>query len=194
MDNFIKVGSWFEKDYKNSSDSRYFTFKIALNLFLQNGGQNIVETGTTRMKDDWGAGYSTFLFAVVCKAFGKHLWTIDIEPRCIEVCKEITKDYSSWITYVVGDSLDFLRNFREEIDFLYLDSIDFPLDGSDPIACQKHQLEEFKLARGKLTDKSVVLLDDNDFPGGGKTRLTKSYLREKGWRCVLDFQQSVWIK
>jgi len=194
MNNFLYVDSWFEKKYKDKSDSRYFTFKVALNLFLQANGKNIVETGTTRMKDDWGAGYSTFLFAVVAKAFNKHIWTVDISAANIEVCREVTKDYLDYITYEVSDSILFLQNFKEPIDLLYLDSVDFPLDGSDPFPCQQHQLNEFKTIESRLSENCVVLLDDNHFATGGKTKLTKDYLREKGWRCVLDYQQSLFIR
>lgn len=42
--------------------------------------------------------------------------------------------------------------------------------------------------------RAVVLLDDNHMPGGGKTRLSKMFLRSKGWLCVLDWQQSLWVK
>jgi len=51
-----------------------------------------------------------------------------------------------------------------------------------------------KLAEKNFNDKTVVLLDDNNFLDGGKTKLAKIYLKEHGWRCVLDYQQSLWIK
>lgn len=194
MRNFIFVDSWFHSDYAAKSSGRYPTFRAAINLWLQNGGGNIVETGTTRLAEDWGAGYSTMIFGSVCKTFNHHLWTVDIDPRNIETCKVLTANFADILTYVVDDSHNFLKNFNEKIALLYLDSVDFPLDGSDPLPCQQHQLNEFKLAEKNLTDKSIVLLDDNDFPGGGKTRLTKNYLFNTGWRCVLDLQQSLWIK
>lgn len=62
--------------------------------------------------------------------------------------------------------------------------------------CQQHCLKEFKAAEesGKVTDKTIVLIDDNQLPGGGKSRLVKDYLWKSGWTCVLDLQQSLWIK
>jgi hypothetical protein len=194
IDEFLYVDSWFEDEYKNKSQDRYFTFKAALNLFLQNGGMNIVETGTTRQLNDWGAGYSTYLFGAVAALFEKHVWTVDISRENIEVCKKVTEDFCDYITYKVDDSHNFLAGFDHSIDLLYLDSVDFPLDGSDPTGCQLHQLKEFKLAESLLSDRAIVLLDDNHFLGGGKTKLTKNYLREKGWRCVLDYQQSLFIR
>jgi hypothetical protein len=38
------------------------------------------------------------------------------------------------------------------------------------------------------------MIDDNQLPGGGKSRLAKEHLAGLGWSCLLDFQQSVWRK
>lgn len=48
----------------------------------------------------------------------------------------------------------------------YLDSFDF--DISNPLPSQKHHLKEIEAAYDKLTDNSVVMIDDCDLPGGGK--------------------------
>ncbi len=194
MKDFLFINNWFEQKYKAKSDGRYQTFKAALNLFLQNGGRNIVETGTTRMIDDYGAGYSTVIFADFLSRYGGYLWTVDLSPVNMDICRIVTEPYKHLISYEVSDSLVFLRNFETVIDLLYLDSYDYPLDGSDPFPCQNHQLTEFKLAERNLTDKTIVLLDDNTFDNGGKTKLTKDYLIERGWRCVLDSQQSLFIR
>ena len=112
----------------------------------------------------------------------------------------------------------------QAIDMLYLDSWDYPIvqlweiyGGSDSEAAriavarmtredlieahgtmisdpQEHCLKEFKTAEPYLHADSVVLIDDNDFPGGGKSCLTKDYLAEQNWICIMDGQQSLWIK
>ncbi len=191
--NFINVNSWFDQKYKDKSSGRYNTFKCALNLFRQSKGKTIVETGTTRMKDDWGAGSSTILFGDYLKTYGGKLYTVDIEPKNIETCKEITKEFAENIEYVVDDSIHFLQRFKDSIDLLYLDSYDFPLDGTPPDACQQHQLRELQLSLPKLNGLGIILLDDNDFPAGGKTKLSKDYLFKSGATCILDSQQSLWI-
>lgn len=198
MDKFIEVHSWFEDKYKVKSDSRYFTFKVAMN-YLKNMKPilaiNIVETGTTRLKDDWGGGMSTLLLAdFMFTEMGRdsHLWTCDISAEAIKTCQEITSFYNDQITYIVDDSLHFLRNFDQKIDLLYLDSMDYPLDGSSPIPCQEHQLEEVKLGMSHMEYGRLILLDDNDLPKGGKTKLAKEYLSKKA-ECLYDFQQSLWI-
>lgn len=60
--------------------------------------------------------------------------------------------------------------------------------------CQEHQLKEFKIIEDQLSTNAIVLLDDNNLPGGGKTRLTKEYLLTKGWVNLMDGYQSLWIR
>jgi len=198
MNDFICFNDWFTEKYQEKSGVRFWSFKVALNILLQRGGTNIVETGTIRMKDDWGGGMSTLLLGDFCKHYDKHLWTVDIDPNAIEVCKEITADFKDHITYVVSDSIAFLKGFDQKIDFLYLDSLDCPeyLEANSPdlIVTQQHQLNELKAAWDKLTDNPVVLLDDNRWENGGKTKLTNAFLKEKGWLCLIDYQQSLWVK
>ena len=138
---------------------------------------------------------STLLFAdyVSHQKFGI-VYTADILPEAMEQCKIVTAEFKDSISYIVEDSISFLKRYTgSEIDLLYLDSLDYPL-GGDPTECQEFQLKEFKTIEDKLSPKCVVLLDDNNLPGGGKTKLTKEYLIEKGWTCVLDYQQSVFIR
>lgn len=63
------------------------------------------------------------------------------------------------------------------------------------LPCQEHCLNEFLITE-KIVDlsKTILLLDDNQLPGGGKPRLLKEYLLNTNWICLLDFQQSLWIK
>jgi hypothetical protein len=195
--------------------------KRALSIFDKNNGKVILETGTTRMVDDWGAGNSTLVFADTHP--NATVITVDINELAIKICKEITKDYPN-VEHAISDSLKFLDEYEGQIDLLYLDSYDYPLGelldiygGREDInksleilkgmtekeivdkhgdiihASQEHQLEEMKRALPKLKKGTPILLDDNDLPGGGKTRLTKLYLREIGAKCVLDKYQSLWV-
>lgn len=198
MNDFLGFQDWFTQKYLVSSASRFHSFKAALNLFLQQPGRIIVETGTTRLKDDWGGGMSTLLFGDVANKYDRHVWTVDIDANCINTCKEITQEYAAHITYVVNDSVAFLQGFNQQINLLYLDSMDCPEydapESANLLASQNHQLREIKAAWDKLAPGAIVLLDDNWFANGGKARLTKEFLREKGWKCIIDFQQSLWAK
>ena len=194
MKDFVYWGNWFEKEYPMGSD-RFWSFKIAFNLLLQNGGKNIVETGTVN-EGDFGAGASTIFFGKFLQKYGGRLWTVDISPEAIEECKKKTLDYAENIFYVCEDSLTFLDNFLGSIDLLYLDSMDYPLTADEGTIeeCQKHQFREIEIAYPKVAVGGIILLDDNTLPGGGKTKMTKEFLEKMGAICVMDFQQSLWIK
>lgn len=192
--NFLFANGWFDQNYLEKIGMRYPTFKAALGLFLQLGGGNIVETGTLREKNQWTDGCSTLIFAETLKEYDAgYLWTVDISPDNIAVAKEATHHVADRVTYVVDDSLNFLENFDREINLLYLDSFDW--DNIEPLKSQsqQHQLLEIQAAFPKLKPSSIVLLDDNDLPGGGKAALTKPFLIEQGFTCILDYYQSLWI-
>lgn len=199
MNEFVMWKDWFSEKYRFliGEGVRYPSMKIALNLFLQRNGQIICETGTTRAYNDFGgAGMATIFLGDYAKHYGKHLWTVDILPEAIELSKSLTLEFKDYITYVTDDSLHFLKEFPKKIDLLYLDSYDYPIDENptDVFASQNHQLKELLEAEDKLTDKSIIVLDDNAWPNGGKCKLTKEYLTKKGWVCLWDDFQSVWIK
>jgi hypothetical protein len=222
---FFSSNNWFDKKYREKGSTRRATFKIALNLFLQNGGRRIVETGCVRLQEDWGGGMSTLLFGHFAKVFNVEFISVDINPFYIRIAKNITEEFSKHINFVESDSVKFLESFSKPIDLLYLDSLDYPLGdllniyggkedidkalkilkdlGEDEVykrhknivlAAQEHQLNELKAAEDKLSNHAILMLDDSDLPGGGKSKLTKEYLFKKNWKLVLDDYQDVWVK
>jgi len=189
---------WLSKRYKLDLEfvrsQKYVTFKAALNLFLQKNGEIIVETGTQRLKDDSGGG-STTLFGAFCQKYNKKLFTVDINAVNMKVSMDVTREFKDYITYIVKDSVKFLSEFNQKIDLLYLDSLDCPLPPADATKSQIHNLNELKAAYDKLHKGSVLLIDDNNFANGGKTRLSKQFLLESHeWHCILDYGQTLWIK
>lgn len=193
--NFVNYDSWFN-EFKTKPGGRYYTFKAALNLLLQQEDSRlIVETGSCRQENDWTAGYSTYLFGRFCKTYNRHLFTIDNNPENLEIAKRITNDYRENITYVLSDSVSYLEKFSRPIDLLYLDSLDCPTElEADVSASQKHVLKELLAVYKQLTPYAIVMIDDNDYENGGKSLLAKRYLFEYNWKCVLDERQSLWIR
>lgn len=172
---------------------KYFTFKTALNLLLQNKGKLIIETGTMRVRNDPG-GCSTLLFAAFCQRYNCRLVTVDFNPVNLKLAMDETKEYIKHITYKHSDSIKYLQTLKEPIDLLYLDSRDCPPEG-DATEAQQHQLNEFLAAQDKLSIGSLYLGDDSKFPNGGKTRLLKQHLLEcPEWVCILDWGQTLWQK
>lgn len=223
------AANWlFTKYYYSGSNSRYWTFQMALNIILQTRKNPvIVETGCQRQKDDLGAGMSTSIFGEFCKRYSGKLYTVDLFPNHLNICKECTLDFADVIEYIESDSVAWLQNVKGvQADLLYLDSLDHPYwelleayglrdnvdlaikrlaslshdevlyrHGESIIPCQQHCLEELIAASksGVVGPKTLVLIDDNQLPGGGKSRLAKDHLKRNGWTCLLDLQQSLWM-
>jgi hypothetical protein len=188
-------GKYFQK-YGNKEEphlQRYFTFKAAISLFLQNGLNNIVETGCQRNPIDWGAGNSSLIFSETLAEFPDRgfLHSVDISKQSLTACFEATK-HTNKVKLYLADSIEFLKSYNEEVGLLYLDSMDYEIYQQKE--SQVHQLKEIEAIWPKISKETVILLDDNHFEGGGKTKLTKEFLFDNGWTNVLDHQQSLFIK
>ena len=196
MNDFLNIqNDWFHKKYFKKLKKRYFTFKIALNFFLQYDWGAIVETGCIRQKDDWGAGNSTYILGDFCKRHGKHLYTVDNNQEHLDLARRETSEFGPYIIYELDDSVEYLKNFDSKIGFLYLDSLDCdPKPSSQNIQAQQHALKEIKAAYDKLTPHAIVLIDDNLFVNQGKAKLVKKYLQRRDWTLLLDYKQSLWIR
>ena len=195
MNTFTDITNKFDIFLRNGAD-RLITFKIAMNYYLQHGGKIIVETGTQRQRDDWSAGCSTTVLGKFISEYTAEskLFSVDITPHNVMTSKFLCEEYQNYIEWFTEDSVGFLKNFDQKIDFLYLDSYDWFPHEPQLTECQTHQLNEMLAAVDKMSEKSVILLDDNDLPDGGKTRITKNYLAENNWICLFDAKQSVWIR
>jgi len=193
---FVEINkNWFYHKYHDKLKKRFWTFAVALGLFIQRGGDVIVETGCIREKDDWGAGNSTFVFGEVCKKYGPDLITVDNDGEHLAFAKKETQKFKSNITYEKSDSVKFLEDYDDWIDLLYLDSLDCKEDPHDNnIIPQTHVIRELEAAKTKLTKEAIILIDDNLFANGGKTRAAKTWLIKNGWICVMDYKQSLWIR
>lgn len=86
----------------------------------------------------------------------------------------------------INKAINILKNMPEDEIVKQYSNIILP--------CQQHTVHELTAATSKLHHKSIILIDDNTLPGGGKTRLAKLWLKENSWMCVLDYHQTLWIK
>ena len=111
------------------------------------------------------------------------LHTCDISEKNIKNAKKFTLELNNYINFYIDDSINFLKNFKEKIDLLYLDS----LDGHDPIEASKHQLKEAEFSIDKLNLNSLVLLDDK----GAKTNLSIDFYKKNGFKVVNETNNQI---
>jgi len=178
------------------SNGRYKTFKEALEMMSQRNVKTIVETGTERWQEGQycfdGDGGSTIIFGHWATENRAKMYSVDINQTHLEYSKGNTKSYLSNLSLVCSDSVTYLQNFKGKIDFLYLDSFDY--DEKNPTPAQQHCLREIMAAEDKLTQNSIVMIDDCNVPGGGKGLLAIRYLLEKGWHLHKNCHQVILIK
>ena len=174
----------FLNKYNNNKNIRFPFFKKSIELAVKRNLKIIVETGTSRGKEkffffkkmNWKDGMSTLMFADFAHNINGELHSCDISQNNINNAISFTKDFKKNTFFYVCDSVQFLRDFNKKIDLLYLDSF----DGHDVELASKHQLNEAKEALSKLSDKSLVLLDDK----GAKTIYSINFFNKNGFSII----------
>jgi len=190
---FFYEKDWLYQKHKRIPSvvsTKYLGFKTAMMAYMQIGKcrGSIVETGTQRVIDD-GGGSFTLLFAEIATQYKLDFHTVDISPVNLEVSKKATEGLN--VSHHCMDSVRYLRGIQGEIGFLFLDSMDCDPTG-DSTGPQEHQLAEFMAAEDKLTYNAVLLMDDNSYPSGGKTRILKNYILDyrPEWTILSDEAQT----
>ncbi len=173
---------------------RHNTFRKTLKLLEARNAKILVETGTSRngLKNTKSDGASTIVFGAWAVQNNAYLYSVDHDLEAIATAKKaiLRLEFQDYVEFVNADSLPFLANFKQKIDFLYMDSFDYDKrDKAQQRLSQEHHLKEFQAVRSKLHPKSLVLIDDCKLAGGGKGTLAIEYMREKGWKVEIDAYQ-----
>jgi hypothetical protein len=211
----------FIKYFDRIPKSRYYTFKYCFEEFEKNKMSTVVELGTSRSfvdgrfegcnmddakywepnnldKWDWSAGCFTKVASTCLYDLPNfNLHTVDLMKKHIERCKIMNSDNEK-VKFYVSSSEDFLNNFDNKIDLLYLDTGDMtPIE----FTAQLH-LREAKIIveRNLMNTNGIILIDDIrsciPFEHGetidlGKGYLSIPYLLKNGFEIVMDEYQTV---
>ena len=176
--------------YNHPKNFRFDSFKFALDEAYKRNHKILVETGVSRgkqkllffVKKNWNDGMSTMIFSDYAQFINGHLYTCDISKENLDNARKFVRKNKNHVTFVKDDSVNFLKNFDEKIDFLYLDSLDGFYKNSS-----EHQLNEIKFAIDKLHEKSLVLLDDK----GQKTNLSIKFMIERKFKVINETKNQV---
>ena len=176
--------------HNNPKNFRFKSFEFALFEAKKRNLKTLVETGVARGKKkflffskiNWKDGMSTLIFSDYARYVNGSLTSCDINKNNINNAKKFTKRNKEFINFVVDDSVSFLSNFKKEINFLYLDSLDGQLDGAS-----EHQLNEIRVALKHLNKNGLVLLDDK----GAKTNLSINYMLKNGLKILNETNEQV---
>lgn len=188
----ISVDLWFSKFY-NLLGHRAKSFKTLFQLISSRfNNPNIIETGCMRIENNWcGDGFSTFMFGEYCKIYGGNFTTVDLTPDNLIFAIKHCLDIREHMTFVLSDSVKYLNSIKDTIDVLYLDSWDFQI-GGNPNPPQDHCVREFLQAQDKLTDQSIIIIDDCKLEFGGKGgKLIPMLLEQYGYKLLIDDYQVI---
>jgi predicted O-methyltransferase YrrM len=179
---------------KYNFGKRRDTLTATLSLLKARGARILIETGTARLglAKTKGDGASTIVFGLWAKQNDAHLHSVDIDARAINESRRAALEVglSASVSFHVSDSVQFLADFSQPVDFLYLDSYDYDRrDESVQKASQAHHMKEFAAIESRLHAESVVLIDDCGAPGGGKGKLVIEHMLANGWLIVMDRYQ-----
>lgn len=168
------------------------TFSFILEAAKKFTNPVFVETGCIRSHEDWGgAGNSTYLFACYVASRNGKLFSVDInQDNATFAAKEISQ-WKANAAVACKNSIDFLTQFQDKIDVLYLDSLDCE-EPNHP----EHALIEIKNSEKNMHDQSLIAIDDTVWNGQwhGKGALAVPYLLDKGWNIVSCGYQTVLSK
>jgi len=175
------------------------TLREVLRLLDERGAKTLLETGVARMglEKSKGDGASTIVFGLWAKQNDAHLYSVDIDPEATERAGQAVAnmDLSDSVTLVTSDSVAYLDEFTDMVDFLYLDSYDYhKTDTAIQTASQAHHLKEIEAIEGCLHEDTVILIDDCDMPNGGKGKLVIERLTANGWKVHMSEYQVILVK
>ena len=183
---------------KYNFGKRRDTLREVLRLLDERGAKVLLETGVARMglQKAKGDGASTIVFGLWAKNNDAHLYSVDIDPEATRRAGVAVDEMGlgDSVTLVTSDSVEYLDQFTDAVDFLYLDSYDYhKTDTAIQKASQDHHLKEINAIEGCLHDDSVILIDDCDLPNGGKGKLGIQYHTEAGWKIHMSEYQVIMV-
>ena len=134
---------------------------------------------------DWGAGIFTKVFAENLKEQKCNIYTVDPDTHANIIVTVMCDEYKN-VTICKTYSTNFLLDFNEKIDFLYMDH----METSEEAAIQ--HLVDIKLIIDKnmMSENGVILIDDigyNIIDGKGKYSIP--FLEKNNYKITIhDYQ------
>jgi len=192
MTNNIDFYKWFEEITPKLGDRKVSFKKIFKYLDSQPTPIIIVETGCLRVKDNFLDGQSTLLFDKYTLSRGEKskVYTVDINPNCTKVCKQVVSDNVEITTedsvrYLNKLSNNFLKT-KTQVSMFYLDSFDVDWRYTYPSAA--HHLKELTSITRLLNKNTLVVVDDS--PAFGNLTQTEDELNPQ-WKILEKYIPSI---
>ena len=159
-------------------------------LFNEMNGKVIIEIGSGIQGPM--AGSSMIVWTKKTKA--EKIVALDLEEKNIDEVKKATIGYSN-VEAILGDGIQFLKNFSGTIDLLYLDYWTFDQEGTVPGTGRANSyLEAYMSAKEKMNAHSMILIDDTDHIPPWKHTLIIPEARKDNYRIRWTGRQTLLIR
>ncbi len=184
----------FDTEFGPLLGKRVASFRKAFEELEKLGKTNyfIVETGTSRIKDNWeGDGQSTRLWDSFVNHHNGFVVSIDLSKEACDIAKSMV---SNKVKFYAQDSVSTLATLpnMESCDMLYLDSYDVT-DWNDTHLASLHHIKELCAVYAKLPSGCLIMVDDNA-NDKGKGVYVKDFLKNVGAVELFDGYQFVYKK
>ena len=196
-------------DHKRSKPAPFI--KTTINIAKILGLKTVVEIGSTRLASSQKCidyfdndpidafvsppcccdGHSTFFWTRA----GFDVHTVDTDPHCITNLSWCYTNINQKMPdnlhmHIPFDGIQFLQNFDNKIDILYLDGWD-----KGTLNYAENHLKAYLAAKNKLNNIHLILIDDTDFTtdNGGKDKLLSPYLIDNNYYMLFNGRQTLFI-
>ena len=171
--------------------------------FQNLSGKTLIEIGSTR--EIVSSQNSSEFFIKFCKKHNMKFISIDMDPKCSENAQNFCKKHN-FDNYLIKTMKgeDFLKDYKEKIDFIYLDAFDFwhpghsdirkesyknnlgvELSQDDKLCHQMHYECAYHMINNKCVTKDTIICHDDIVTSDakkGKGVLSIPYLLENGFK------------
>ena len=183
---------YFDNNYSNKLSKRSKTFRKLFELLEEKNKESylIVETGCARGTNNYdGDGMSTVLFDKFINFHNGLVISVDIDEAHCNLARSLVSEQTE---VYCSDSVKFLWNFNyfPPIDLLYLDSFD--INFNRPHLSMLHHMKELCAIIGKLEKGAIIAIDDNT-PKSGKGNYIADFMKDLGYKKIINEYQIAWI-
>lgn len=159
----------------------------AAELFNRINGKVIVEIGSGIHGEL--SGNSTIVWTR--KTNASRIIAIDLDQKRLDEVTEATKGYTN-VETLLTDGIEFVKDFDGKIDLLYLDFwIDDAADALPGTARADAYLQAYRNAKDKMSDSSMILIDDTDHTIPYKHSLLIPEARKDGYTVLWIGRQTL---
>jgi hypothetical protein len=163
------------------------SLRAAARLFDELGGETIVEIGSGLHGDLAGNSIITW----VRRTAARRIVAVDADAARVDEVRRATAG-DPRVEGLVADGVQFLEQFRETIDLLYLDYWLPEFEGAVPgVGRAEGYRDAYRAARDKMNEHALLLIDDTDHVHPWKHTYIVPDARADGFRVVHEGRQTL---